>query len=101
MLSFSFCDSSCIAAYTLSLHDALPVARAEDALARRDLEEARGVAEQAAGVHPHDPAVHLLLGRLALAPGRSLDAGEELMDGRIVGVHARRPLGDEIGRAHV
>src|SRR5207247_2796246 len=54
------------------------VARAEDALARRDLEEARGVAEQAAGVHPHDPAVHLLLGRIALAAGRSADAVEEL-----------------------
>src|SRR5205809_6812007 len=78
MLSFSFCDSSCIAAYTLSLHDALPIARAEDALARRDLEEARGVAEQAAGAHPHDPDVHLLLGRIALASGRSVDAVEQL-----------------------
>src|SRR6266566_3224814 len=37
-----------------------------------------GVAEQAAGVHPHDPAVHLLLGRIALASGRSVDAVEEL-----------------------
>jgi len=54
------------------------VARAEDALARRDLEEARGVAEQAAGVHPHDPAVHLLIGRIALASGRGADAVEEL-----------------------
>src|SRR6266568_1483569 len=52
--------------------------RSDDALARRDLEEARGVAEQAAGVHPHDPAVHLLLGRIALASGRSVDAVEEL-----------------------
>jgi tetratricopeptide (TPR) repeat protein len=54
------------------------VARAEDSLARRDLEEARGIAEQAAGVHPHDPAVHLLLGRIALGAGRGPDAVEEL-----------------------
>src|SRR6266516_4323649 len=31
------------------------VARAEEALGRRELEEARALAEQAAGVHPHDP----------------------------------------------
>ena len=49
-----------------------------DLLAHRDLEGARGIAEQAAGVHPHDPAVHLLLGRIALAAGRSADAVEEL-----------------------
>jgi hypothetical protein len=54
------------------------VARAEDALAQHDLEGARGIAEQAAGVHPHDPTVHLLLGRIALAAGRSADAVEEL-----------------------
>src|SRR6266853_1190318 len=54
------------------------VARAEDALSRRDLEEARGAAEQAAGVHPHDPDVHLLLGRIALVSGRGADAVEEL-----------------------
>src|SRR5436190_1929904 len=59
---------------TLAADLAELVARAEDALARRDLEEARGVAEQAAGVHPHDPTVHLLLGRIALASGRSVDA---------------------------
>src|SRR6059036_1751133 len=41
------------------------VARAEAALGRRELEEARTLAEQAAGVHPHDPTVHLLLGRRA------------------------------------
>ena len=29
-------------------------------------------------MHPHDPAVHLLLGRIALAAGRSADAVEEL-----------------------
>src|SRR5437660_2679163 len=63
---------------TLAADLAELVARAEDALARRDLEEARGVAEQAAGVHPHDPAVHLLLGRIALAAGRGPDAVDEL-----------------------
>src|SRR5881296_112046 len=63
---------------TLAADLAELVALAEDALARRDLEEARSVAEQAAGVHPHDPAVHLLLGRIALASGRSVDAVEEL-----------------------
>ena len=54
------------------------VARAEDAVARRDLEQARDLAQQAAGVHPHDPTVHLLLGRIALASGRGADAVEEL-----------------------
>jgi hypothetical protein len=54
------------------------VARAEDALARQDVEEARHAAEQAAGVQPHDPIVHLLLGRIALAAGRAADAVEEL-----------------------
>ena len=63
---------------TLAADLAELVARAEDALTRRDLEEARGVAEQAAGVHPHDPAVHLLIGRIALASGRGADAVEEL-----------------------
>ncbi len=54
------------------------VARAEDALARRDWEEARGITERAAAVHPHDPAIHLLLGRIGLAAGRGPDAVEEL-----------------------
>jgi hypothetical protein len=63
---------------TLAADLAELVARAEDALSRRELEEARGIAEQAAGVHPHDPAVHLLLGRIALAAGRGPDAVEEL-----------------------
>jgi len=63
---------------TLAADLAALVARAEDALRRRDLEEARSLAEQAAGVHPHDPDVHLLLGRIALAGGRAADAVEEL-----------------------
>jgi Flp pilus assembly protein TadD len=29
-------------------------------------------------VHPHDPAIHLLLGRIALGAGRGPDAVEEL-----------------------
>ncbi len=63
---------------TLAADLAELVARAEDALAGREVEEARGLAEQAAGVHPHDPGVHLLLGRIALAAGRGGDAVEEL-----------------------
>lgn len=68
------------------------VARAEDALARRDVDSARAVAEQAASVHPHDPAVHLLLGRIALAGGRGGDAVEELkralrLDPLVVAAH--------------
>src|SRR5256885_11073676 len=54
------------------------VARAEEALGRRDLEEARAAAEQAGAVHPHDPTVHLLLGRIDLAAGRGPAAVEEL-----------------------
>jgi len=63
---------------TLAADLAALVAGAEEALARRDLEGARGIAEQASGVHPHDPAVHFLLGRIALAAGRGTDAVEEL-----------------------
>jgi len=68
------------------------VAQAEDALARRDFEGARASAEQAAGGHPHDPAIHLLLGRVALAAGRGADAVEELrralrLDPLLVGAH--------------
>src|SRR6266571_3877771 len=44
----------------------------------RDFAAERAAAEQAAGTHPHDPAVHLLLGRIALAAGRGADAVEEL-----------------------
>src|SRR5438034_6188966 len=52
------------------------VARAEDALERRELEPARALAEQAAGVQPHDPTVHLLLGRIDLAAGRAAAVDE-------------------------
>ena len=63
---------------TLAADLAELVARAEDALARRDFDGARAVAEQAAGVHPHDAGVHLLLGRIVFAAGRGADAVEEL-----------------------
>src|SRR3989441_2273631 len=54
------------------------VAQAEDALRHRDLATARGAAEHAAALQPHDPAIHLLLGRIHLAAGGSTDAVEEL-----------------------
>src|SRR5437867_10875581 len=67
-------------------------AQAEDALARRDFEGARAAAEQAAGAHPLDAAIHLLLGRIGLAAGRGAEAGEELrralrLDPLRVGAH--------------
>ncbi|HKV72189.1 MAG TPA: DUF4388 domain-containing protein [Gemmatimonadales bacterium] len=54
------------------------VAQAEGALRDRDLEKARGAAEQAVALHAHDPGVHLLLGEVHLASGRANDAVEEL-----------------------
>lgn len=54
------------------------VARAEEALGRQDIEQARAAAEQAAAIQPHDPAVHLLLGRAHLAAGRPAEATDEL-----------------------
>jgi hypothetical protein len=54
------------------------VAQAEDGLRRRDFEPARAAAERAASLQPHDPAVHLLLGRLQLAAGRGAAALESL-----------------------
>ncbi len=54
------------------------VAEAEEAFARHDLERARSAAERAAVVQPHDPAVHLLLGRIHISAGRPADAVEEL-----------------------
>src|SRR5437763_1012092 len=64
---------------TLAADLAELVARAEDALARRDLEEARGAAEQAAGAHPHDPAslLFLRLGELLRQKGQ-LDAAHRV-----------------------
>src|SRR5512143_354219 len=54
------------------------VATAEEALGRHDLDGARAAAERAAATHPHDPAVHLLLGRIQLAAGRAGPAADEL-----------------------
>ncbi len=54
------------------------VARAEGALREKDWERARGAAEQAAVLQPHDPAVHALLGRIHLAAGKNADGVEEL-----------------------
>jgi tetratricopeptide (TPR) repeat protein len=54
------------------------VARAEGALREKDWERARGAAEQAAVLQPHDPSVHLLLGRIHLAAGKNGDGVEEL-----------------------
>jgi hypothetical protein len=54
------------------------VAKAEQALQRRDFGAARAAAEQAATTQPHDPVVHLLLGRLHLAQGGHPAAVEEL-----------------------
>lgn len=54
------------------------VATAEAAFGRHDLDGARAAAEQAAAAHPHDPAVHLLLGRIQLAAGRAGAAADEL-----------------------
>ncbi|HEY6059483.1 MAG TPA: DUF4388 domain-containing protein [Gemmatimonadales bacterium] len=54
------------------------VATAEAAFGRHDLDGARAAAEQAAAAHPHDPAVHLLLGRIQLAAGRAGPAADEL-----------------------
>jgi hypothetical protein len=53
-------------------------ARVEEALVRRDLSRARAEAEQAVGLYPEDPAVHLLLGRVELAAARAGDAIEAL-----------------------
>jgi len=53
-------------------------ARAEEALRTKDFAGARAAAEHAATASPHDPAVHLLLGRIHLAAGRAADATEAL-----------------------
>ncbi len=54
------------------------VARGESALEAKDLDGARAAAEQAGQTHAHEPAVHLLLGRIALASGQAGNAAEEL-----------------------
>jgi len=59
-------------------HLAELVARAEDALVRKDLGRARAEGEQAAALFPHDATVQLLLGRIHLAAARPGDAGDAL-----------------------
>jgi hypothetical protein len=54
------------------------VAKAEQALQAKDFGVAGAAAEEAASLQPHDPTVHLLLGRLQLAQGRAAAAAEEL-----------------------
>jgi len=54
------------------------VATAERALVAKDLDAARAAAEQAGNMHPHDPTVHLLLGRIHLAQGHASSAAEIL-----------------------
>jgi len=54
------------------------IAKAEQAMQLKDLGAALAAAEQAANIQPHDPTVHLLLGRLHLAQGRAPAAAEEL-----------------------
>jgi hypothetical protein len=54
------------------------VAKAERALVAKDFDGARAAAEQAGNMQPHDPTVHVLLGRIHLAQGRGPAAAEEL-----------------------
>jgi hypothetical protein len=54
------------------------IAKAERALQSKDFEGARALAEQAGAMQPHDPVVHLLLGRIHLAQGHGPTAAEEL-----------------------
>jgi hypothetical protein len=54
------------------------LADAEEAFGRHDLDRARAAADRAAVVQPHDPAVHLLLGRVHLEAGRPGEAVDEL-----------------------
>src|SRR6184192_1097432 len=65
-------DSGTVQRDGATLHGDLAelVARAEDALDRRDLELARATAQQAAALGPHDAVLHLLLGRISVAAGR-------------------------------
>jgi hypothetical protein len=54
------------------------VLEAEEALGHGDVEGARAAAERAAAAQPHDPTVHLLLGRIQMAAGRPAEAVDEL-----------------------
>ncbi len=73
-------DSGTVQRDGATLHGDLAelVARAEDALDRRDLELARATAQQAAALRPQDAGLHLLLGRISIAAGRPVEAAEQL-----------------------
>ena len=68
------------------------VAQAEDGLRRKDFEPARGAAERAVALQPHNATVHMLLGRLHLAAGRAPAALDTLrravrLDPEVAAVH--------------
>src|SRR5207302_2053570 len=73
------------------------VGQAEEALARKDVEAARAMAEQAGSLYPHDPVVHLPVGRAHLAAGRAADAGEELRRGLMLDPRRKRSPARERG----
>jgi Flp pilus assembly protein TadD len=78
------------------------VAQAEDGLRRRDFEPARAAAERAASLQPHDPTIHLLLGRLQLAAGRAPAALESLRRAQRLAPElpaTHRPLGYALAQA--
>jgi hypothetical protein len=54
------------------------VARAEEALARKDLAQARAATGAASTLAPQDASVQLLLGRLHVAEGRAAEAVDDL-----------------------
>lgn len=77
------------------------VERAEASLAEGDLATARSAAETAAQRQPHDPVIHLLLGRVAAAAGRDEEAEESLRRALLFDSElseASRLLGDVLAR---
>ncbi len=75
------------------------VRRGADALAARDVDAARSAAQAALDQNAHDPAVHLLLGRVSLAARREAEAEEHFrralkLDARLADAH--RLLGDAL-----
>ena len=54
------------------------VATAERALEAKDFDAARAAAEHAGNLHPHDPTIHVLLGRIHLAQGHASSAADAL-----------------------
>lgn len=75
--------------------------RAEAALQTGDVTGARNTADAALAAHPHDPAVHLLLGRICIAARHDGEAEEHLrralrLDPGVT--DAYRLLGDAVAR---